>query len=409
MLRLIENEEEVQTEVRSVLDNVVREGALKMLKAALQYEVEEYVAKFEGEKDTENRRLVTRHGKAQKRTILTGAGPLEIETPRVRDRRKNENFISKILPPYMRKSPNVAEVIPVLYLRGFSTGDFSEGLAALFGTGASGLSATTISRLTNVWKGEYAAFKNQHFEGKEFAYIWADGIHFRVRLDNERLCTLVLMGVREDGSKELIAVEDGFRESTESWSEVLRDLKRRGLKPPALAIADGALGFWKAVGDVWPQTKQQRCWVHKLGNVLDKLPKRSQPRAKQMLHEIMAAESKKNAQESIKDFKEMYEDRYPKAVSNLTKDVDRLLTFFDFPAAHWKHIRSTNAIESAFATVRLRQRVTKGSGSRIKALTMAFKLLDMAEKRWRRISAPHLVKGILSNEVYENGVKVDAA
>jgi len=312
MLRLIENEEKVQTEVSSVLDKIVREGALKMLKAALQYEVEEYLAKFEGEKDTENRRLVTRHRKAQKRTILTGAGALEIEMPRVRDRRKNENFISKILPPYMRKSPNVAKVIPVLYLRALSTGDFSEGLAALFGTGASGLSATTISRLTNVWKGEYAAFKNQRFEDKEFAYIWADGIHFRVRLDNERLCTLVLMGVREDGSKELIAVEDGFRESTESWSEVLRALKRRGLKPPALAIADGALGFWKAVGDVWPQTKQQRCWVHKLGNVLDKLPKRSQPRAKQMLHEIMAAESKKNAQESIKDFKEMYEDKYPK-------------------------------------------------------------------------------------------------
>jgi transposase-like protein len=414
MLRLIEENEVVETEFTSALDELVRKGARMMLESALAEEVASYIERHKTEVDDVERRLVTRNGKAQKRKVTTGAGTFEIEAPRVRDLRVDEHgqrqkFTSKILPPYMRKSPNVAEVIPILYLRGLSTGDFSEALSTLLGSQASGLSASSIARLTDVWRGEYAGFKTQRFDDKRFAYVWVDGIHFRVRLEEARLCTLVIIGVREDGSKELIAVEDGYRESAESWSEILRDLKRRGLIAPNLAIGDGALGFWKAVTDVWPETKHQRCWVHKLANVLDKFPKRNQPRAKQMLHEIMMADSKQHALDAIEEFKKTYEDKYPKAVNNLTKDIDALLEFYNYPAAHWKHIRTTNAIESSFATVRLRQRVTKGAGSRVKALTMAFKLLELAEKRWRKISSPALIADVLNQVTYEDGLKKDAA
>ncbi len=372
-----------------------------MLHRALEVEVEEYVERHHGSRDERGHALVTRHGKARPRQVTIGAGTMTVEAPRVRDRRVDESgdrqrFRSCILPPYMRRSPKVAEVLPVLYLRGLSTGDFQPALTSLLGEEASaGLSSTTITRLLAGWQKDYETFRKREFHGKRYAYLFADGVHFRIRLEEDRLCALVLIGVREDGSKELVAVEDGYRESSESWLVVLRDLQNRGLGAPRLAIGDGALGFWKALREVWPKAAEQRCWVHRTANVLDKLPKRLQPRAKKHLHEIFQAETKEVAEEQVRAFVKEYRDRYPKAVASLVRDEEKMLTFYDFPAAHWQTIRSTNVIESAFATVRLRQRVTKGAGTRTRGLTMAFQLLAMAEKRWRRIRSPHLVQQML--------------
>lgn len=408
---------EIQTEgknqeARSALDEICLEGARRMLHRALELEVEQYLERHREARDENGHALVTRNGKARPRQVTIGSGTMEVTAPRVRDRRVDEDgercrFTSQILPPYMRRSPTVAEVLPVLYLRGLSTGDFREALPALLGEEATaGLSPTTIARLTAEWQQEYEAFRKRDVRSKRFAYLWADGVHFRIRLEDDRLCTLVLIGVREDGSKELVAVEDGYRESKESWLHVLRDLAGRGVEAPRLAIGDGALGFWAALREVWPESKEQRCWVHRIGNVLDKLPKRLQPKAKSMLHEIMNAETREVAEEQIETFVERFEDKYPKAVASLVRDREQLLTFFDFPAAHWMSIRSTNVIESAFATVRLRQRVTKGAGSRVKGLTMAFKLLAMAEGRWRRIRSPHLVKPVLEGTKFVDGEPV---
>ncbi|MCP4006368.1 MAG: IS256 family transposase, partial [bacterium] len=322
----------------------------------------------------------------------------------VHDRRDDHRFSSQILPPYMRKSPKVAEVLPILYLRGLSTGDFREALPALLGEKASGLSPASITRLTAEWQADYDAFRKRDLSAQEFIYVWVDGVHFRVRLEEDRLCTLVVLGVRRDGTKELLAVDDGYRESSESWSSVLRDLSARGLRMPLLAIGDGALGFWKAVRDVWPETKEQRCWVHRLANVLDKLPKRIQGKAKQLLSEIMNAETREVAVEAMDVFDKEYGAKYPKAVASLRRDEDKLLTFYEFPAEHWQHIRSANAIESSFATVRLRTRVTKGAGSRTKALLMAFKLLVMAEKRWRKINAPQLAEKVADGALFVDGI-----
>ena len=294
--------------------------------------------------------------------------------------------------------------MPVLYLRGLSTGDFQEALTTLLGEEASaGLSPTTITRLLGSWQKDYEAFRKREFHGRRYAYLFADGVHFRIRLEEDRLCTLVLIGVREDGSKELVAVEDGYRESAESWLSVLRGLQDRGLEAPLLAIGDGALGFWKALREVWPHAAEQRCWVHRTANVLDKLPRRLQPRAKKHLHEIFLAETKSIAQEQVRAFAKEYNDRYPKAVASLVKDEEKLLTYYDFPAAHWQTIRSTNVIESAFATVRLRQRVTKGAGTRTRGLTLAFQLLAMAQKRWRKIRSPHQVEQVLGGTKFLDG------
>ncbi len=405
---------EIQSEgkdqkAQSALDELCLAGAQQMLHRALELEVEQYLERHRGARDENGHALVTRNGKARPRKVTVGSGTMEVTAPRVRDRRVDENgegcrFTSEILPPYMRRSPKVAEVLPVLYLRGLSTGDFREALPALLGEEATaGLSPTTITRLTAEWQQEYEAFRTREIRSKRFAYIWADGVHFRIRLEDDRLCTLVLIGVREDWSKELIAVEDGYRESQESWLAVLRDLAARGVEAPLLAIGDGALGFWAALREVWPETREQRCWVHRTANVLDKLPKRLQPRAKSQLHEIFHAETKEIAEEQVDRFVAAYEDKYPKAVASLLRDREMLLTFYDFPAAHWMSIRSTNVIESAFATVRLRQRVTKGAGSRAKGLTMAFKLLSMAEKRWRRIRSPQRVKELLAGKKFVDG------
>ncbi len=298
-------------------------------------------------------------------------------------------------------------MLPILYLRGLSTGDFQEALKSLLGEEASaGLSSSTITRLLGAWQQDYEAFRKRDLTDKRYAYLFADGIHFRIRLEEDRLCALVLIGVCEDGSKELVAVEDGYRESSEAWLSVLRDLERRGLEAPLLAIGDGALGFWKALSEVWPTTAEQRCWVHRTANVLDKLPKRLQPRAKKHLHEIFQAETKAIAEEQVQAFVKEYSDRYPKAVTSLVKDEEKLLTFYDFPAAHWQTIRSTNVIESAFATVRLRQRVTKGAGTRTRGLTMAFQLLVMAQKRWRRIRSPQLVQKLMEGTKFLDGRSV---
>lgn len=413
MLKIVEERSHSESPSQSsTLDDLALAGARQMLKVALEAEVAAYIERHAHERDDQGRAMVVRNGKAKSRKVTCGAGTLEVQAPRVNDKRVDANeqrkrFVSEILPPYMRRSPKVAEVLPVLYLRGLSTGDFREALPILLGKEASGLSPAAITRMTNAWTAEYEDFGKRDLSDRDFVYVWADGVHFRIRLEEDRLCTLVLMGVRPDGSKELIAVSDGYRESTESWASLLRDLNKRGMQAPLLAIGDGALGFWAAVRDVWPQTKEQRCWVHKIANVLDKLPKRLQPKAKKALHEIMNAPTRKAAKEAIGDFRDEYDAKYPKAVTSLTTDSERLLTLYDFPAQHWVHIRTTNPIESSFATVRLRQRVTKGAGSRIKGLTMAYKLLDMAQARWRRITAAQLVPLVRAGVQFKDGIKVE--
>ena len=315
---------------------------------------------------------------AKQRSIALPTGDIFAETPVVRGRK---GAPAKKAP----EPPKVAEVLPILYLRGLSTGDFREALPVLLGPDAAGLSPANIARLTNSWEAEYRNFRRRSLKDRDYVYVWADGIHVNIRLEEDPLCLLVLIGVRPDGTKELIAVEDGYRESTESWLSLLRELKARGMKAPVVAVGDGALGFWAAVHQLWPETREQRCWVHRVRVVLDKLPKRLQAKAKEALHEILGAATRDDAEQGIAAFVAEYGAKYPKAVDSLTRDQDELLTFFDFPAQHWKSLRTTNVVESPFATVRLRQRVTKGNGSRTKGLTMAYKLLDMAEHRWRRL------------------------
>lgn len=413
MLKVVTDAAEGQADGLALsLDDLAREGALRMLAAALEMEVSAYIERYRGERDERGHALVVRNGKARPRQVTLGSGTIEIAAPRVNDRRTDANgdrqrFTSAILPPYMRRSPKVAEVLPILYLRGLSTGDFQEALKALLGEEAAGLSPANISRLLSVWVDEYEDFGTRDLSDRDYVYIWADGVHFNIRLEEDRLCTLVIMGARPDGTKELIAVEDGYRESAESWGALLRDLKRRGMRAPALGIGDGALGFWAAVREVWPETRAQRDWVHRIGNVLDKLPKRLQPKAKAALKEIMNAPNRDAAEEEIERFRDAYGAKYPKAVEALTRNQDELLTFYDFPAEHWLHIRTSNPIESAFATVRLRQRVTKGAGSRQRGLTMAFKLLEMAQLRWRKLNSAALLPLVRAGVQFKDGVRIE--
>ena len=393
------------------LDELAREGARRMLQAALEIEVAEYVGRHAVARDERGWAEVTRNGHAEPRKVTVGAGTLEIRAPRVEDRRvvdgRRQKFTSRILPPYVRRSPKVAEVLPLLYLHGLSTGDFRAALGALLGEDAAGLSATAIARLIKVWEAEYAAFRQRDLADRDYVYVWADGVHFNVRLEEDRLCTLVLIGARPDGTKEVIAVEDGYRESTESWLSVLRDLRRRGMRAPVLAVADRALGFWAAAREVWPETLGETCWVHRIANLLDKLPTRLQPGAKRALHAMMYAESRAACLAEMVAFAAEYGAKYPKAAESLTRDQDQLLTHFEFPAEQWGHLRTTNPIESTFATVKLRQRVTKGAGSRTAGLTMAFKLLTMAEQRWRRLNAPHLVAQVRAGVRFTDGVRAE--
>jgi len=376
----------------------------------LQQEVAEFIARHREIVDEQGRRLVVRNGYIPERLIQTGAGELKVRQNRVRDRRGSKNpeavqFSSSILPPYLRKSKSIEELIPWLYLKGISTGDFQEALQALLGEGAKGLSATTINRLTKIWEDEHQVWSLQSLKDKEYVYIWADGVYFNIRLEAERQCILVIMGATTDGRKELLGIWDGYRESTQSWRELLLDLKMRGMElAPKLATGDGAMGFWAALHEVYPQTREQRCWVHKTANVLNRLPKAVQPKAKSDLHEIWMAETKKEAEKAFDRFVAKYGAKYPKAVEILTQDRDVLLTFYDFPAEHWIHLRTTNPIESTFGTVRHRHRKTKGSGSRTACLAMVFKLAQAAERKWRRLNAPKLVGKVLEGYEFEDGI-----
>jgi len=396
-----------------LLSELLRTGAQRLLAQALEAEVADWIDSHSPLRDEAERRQVVRNGVMRPRTIMTGVGPVEVTQPRVHDRRpagKREKFTSKILPPYLRKTKSIEELIPWLYLKGVSTGDFSEALAALLGPEAPGLSATTVTRLKGVWETEYQAWSKRSLEGKHYVYVWADGIYFNIRLQEERSCILVLMGATADGTKEVIAIEDGFRESEQSWLGLLLDCKARGLTmDPKVAVGDGALGFWKALPQVYSATREQRCWVHKTANVLDKLPKSVQPKAKEMLHDIWQAATRKDADKAFALFVATFEAKYPKATECLSKDRAELLVFYDFPAEHWIHLRTTNPIESTFATVRLRTVKTKGTGNRIACLTMVFKLLESASKHWRLLNGSKLLGDVIAGVVYVDGAKENAA
>jgi putative transposase len=410
MLRVVANDD-ARAEMRSALDEIVLEGAQRMLAAALEAEVDAYVAGLGGECDEQGHRLVVRNGHAEARTITTAAGRVEVTAPRVNDKRVDETgercrFRSSILPPWARKSPKVVEVLPLMYLHGMSSGDFAPALAGFFGSGA-GLSASVITRLTAQWQAEQRTFAERRLDDRDFVYVWADGVHFNVRLEEDRLCCLVVVGVRTDGTKELVAITDGYRESTESWADLLRDLKRRGMRPPVLAVGDGALGFWGALREVFPDTRAQRCWVHKAKNVLNALPKSAQPTARRMLAEIRDAEDRDHALRAVDAFGREFTAKWPKAVAKIVDDVEPLLAFYDFPAEHWIHLKTTNPIESTFATVRLRTKVTKGPGSRAAGLAMAFKLIEAAQDRWRAVNGPHLVALVRAGARFEKGVIIE--
>jgi transposase-like protein len=399
-------------ELRMDLDAIVREGARRMLAAALEAEVDDYLAAHAAERDDDGRRLVVRNGHARQREVTTVAGSIPVRAPRVDDRRTDlvsggrVRFRSVVLPPWCRKSSKVAEVLPLLYLHGLSTGDFVPALEGFFGS-AAGLSAAAVGRLLGAWQADYQVFCGRDLSDRDYVYIWADGVHFRVRLEQARLCCLVIVGVRADGTKELVAVADGERESTDSWAEVLRDLRRRGMRAPMVAVGDGALGLWAALRDVFPETRHQRDWVHKLANVLGCLPKAVQAGARKALAEIRDAPDRDHAQRAIEAFARDYGVKWPKAVAKVVDDAEELLCFFDFPAEHWGHLKTSNPIESTFSSVRLRTRVTKGPGSKAAGLAMAFKLLESAQERWRAVNGPHLVALVRAGARFDKGVMIE--
>ncbi len=398
--------------VSSVIDEIVREGAQRMLAAALRAEVAAYCAQFADERDENGCRLVVRNGYHEPREVTTAAGAVQVHAPRVNDKRvdpetgERRQFSSAILPPWARKTPQVQEVLPLLYLHGLSSQDFGPALGQFLGS-TKGLSAATITKLTETWQAEQKAFAARDLSNVDYVYLWADGIHVNVRLEEAKLCLLVLIGVRADGRKELIALTDGYREAAESWADLLRDCKRRGMRAPVLAIGDGALGFWGALREVFPETKEQRCWFHKIANVLAALPKSAHPGAKKALAEIWNAEDKTRALDAVKAFEAAYGAKYPKAVAKITDDLDQLLAFYDFPAEHWVHLRTTNPIESTFATVRNRSKITKGPGSRAQGIAMAYKLIEAAQSRWRAVNAPHLVALVRAGAKFENGKLIE--
>jgi putative transposase len=392
----------------SLIDQIVREGAVQMLAAALRAEVAAYIDRFAEVRDKEGHRLVVRNGTAQPRTVLTSAGAVEVTAPRVNDKRTDPatgermRFSSAILPPWARKTPQISEVLPLLYLHGLSSGDFVPALGQFLGS-SSGLSASVVTRLTEQWREEAAAFMRRDLAGMDYVYLWVDGIHLGIRLGEGKLCLLVMIGVRADGRKELVALADGYRESAESWADLLRDCARRGMCAPVLAIGDGALGFWSALREVFPQTREQRCWFHKIANTLGALPKSAHPGAKKALAEIWNAEDKDHARKAVKAFAAAYGAKFPKAAAKITEDEEELLAFYDYPAGHWIHLRTTNPIESTFATVRLRTKVTKGHGSKAAALGMAFKLIESAQRRWRMVNAPRLVALVRAGATFTGG------
>jgi len=394
---------------RSVED-IAREGARRALQKAIQDEVNDYIQFHRDQLDEAGHRLVVRNGAKNPRTVLTGVGPLQVTQPRVDDKRVDENgirfrFTSKILPPYLRKTGTIEELIPWLYLKGIGTNDMSDALIHL-GFDGSGLSATSVVRMKELWTDEYENWSRRSLAGKKYVYLWADGVYFNCRLSDEKPCVLVLIGATEDGRKELIAIVDGERESEQSWIEILLSLKARGLSDaPHLAIGDGALGFWQAIQKVFPSTRHQRCWVHKTANILNKLPKSQQPKAKEMLHDIWLAGTREEAFKAFDEFIQVHQAKWPKAVECLLKDKDELLAFYDFPAEHWSHLRTSNPIESTFATVKLRTKRTKGPGSREAGLAMVFKLSQKAETTWRKLNGSTLLSDVVIGLKFIDGVK----
>ena len=393
----------------SVLEQVARQGAQKMLQLALENEVEEFILKHSNLKGENGKKVVTKNGYMPAREIVTGMGPLPIKQPRIDDRNlkdynRYDRFTSNILPRYLRRMPSIDNLIPALYLKGISTNDFPVALSAILGEKASGLSATNIVRLKSCWENDYLQWKSRDLSHKNYVYFWADGVYFNVRLEDNRSCILVIMGADKHGNKELVAVCDGYRESKIGWSEMLLDLKQRGLSfAPKLAIGDGGLGFWAALDEVFPETKIQRCWVHKTANILDKMPKSIQHKAKSMIHEMYMSATKESALKAYDHFIESFEPKYPKAVECLRKDKEDLFTFYDYPATHWIHIRTTNPIESTFATVRLRTNKTKGCGSRIATLSMVFKLTMEAARTWKKLKGHQLILLVLENKKFVDG------
>ncbi len=404
-----------EASTKDVLTEILRDGAREMLGKAIEAEVVDYIAAHAHERDADGHRLVVRNGHAVERELQTGLGAIPVKQPRVNDKRVDDDgnrfrFTSNILPPYLRKTKSIEELIPWLYLRGISTGDFSQVLASLLGPEAPGLSASTVVRLKQVWQQDHEAWSKRSLADKRYVYWWVDGIYFNIRLEEDRQCILIVMGATESGKKELIAIQDGFRETEQSWTELLLDLKARGLEAnPQLAVGDGALGFWQALRKVYGESREQRCWVHKTGNVLNKLPKSKQAKAKSLLHDIWMAETRQDAHKAFDLFVESYQVKYPKAAKCLTDDRDVLLAFYDFPAEQWMHIRTTNPIESTFATVRLRTKRTKGSGSRAACLAMVFKLTMCAEKTWRALNGSTLLPDVIRGVQFVDGIKEEAA
>lgn len=398
--------------LKKTLDEIVKEGAQQILQKALEIEIEEFIQKYSHLTDESGKKRIVRNGHHNERLFQTKAGNVNIKVPRSRDRANDSNRIyhqSGLIPPYLRRTKDIDEFIPFLYLKEISTGDFSEVLTELLGEDVS-MSSATVVKLKESWRTEYNDWHKRDLADKKYVYWWADGIYFNVRLEDDRACILVLMGVTDKGKKELIAIEDGHRESEISWRNILLDLKKRGLKKgPSLATGDGSLGFWNALSKEFPDTRHQRCWVHKMANVLDKMPKSLQSQAKRNIHEIYLAPTKEDAFKSFNVFTNLYEAKYPKAVECLIKSKNETLAYYDFPEEHWRHIRTTNPIESTFATVRLRTYKTKGCGSRVETLTMVFKLVQSAEKRWQKIHNYNKISLVLSGEKFVNGVKQDAA
>jgi putative transposase len=406
-------DEAARSELTMSLDELCREGARRMLAAALEVEVDAYIACFAKQVDEHGHRLVRRNGHAPARQLATGAGQVEVARPRVDDRRvdpatgQRAQFHSQILPRWCRRSPKVAAVLPLLYLHGLSSQDFVPALTELFGS-AAGLSASVITRLCEQWQAQHQAFAQRDLTGVDYVYCWADGVHFNIRLGEQgRLCCLVIVGVRADGTKELVAVADGTRESTDDWAELLRGLRRRGMRAPVVMVGDGALGLWRALREVFPQTREQKCWIHKVRNILNALPKSVHAGARKALNEIILAEDRTHAERAIEAFATDYGVKWPKAVAKVTDDQDALLTFFDFPAEHWLHLRTTNPIESSFSPVRARTRVTKGPGTRDTGLAMVFKLLQAAESHWRAVNGPHLVALVRAGARFEAGKLIE--
>ena len=388
-----------------LLTTMLREGAKELLGKAVQAELTEFLAQYQDVVDDEGRRSVVRNGYLPQREIMTGLGPVDIEVPKTRDRSgEGRHFSSALLPPYIKRTRSIESLLPWLYLKGISTGDFSEALAALLGENAKGLSAGTISRLKHVWEQEYGAWCKRDLSRHDYVYIWADGVYFNIRGDESKQCILVIIGVTAQGNKEFLAITDGYRESEQSWREVLLELQSRGMNQAKLAIGDGALGFWKALQKVFGKTRHQRCWVHKTANVLNKMPKSIQPKAKQHLQDIWMAETRQDAEKALLQFLTTYQDKYPKACECLEKDQEQMLAFYDFPAEHWVHIRTSNPIESTFATVRLRTAKTRGCVSRTTILTMVFRLGLSAEKGWRKLRGFKRLAEVINGVKFIDGI-----